>query len=295
VVDVDKRQALLERFDRWVEFSPDNADEYAARYAEEQGKERYSLDYDLQRMMEAVQDIEAIEALHVIDDLRDRLHRYIKLQRQRARLAELQLKHTKMFADSVESRRDNTEEMARLYYTTEVVDDAGKPLGPVTPTFDGLFELPETVIQWLLLEAYFFLNGIPDEAREYLETFGFLQAEGKKEPVPSESGESEPSVESPAPQNSKLKSSGSDGLRLYGLTAGYDLDDGQLTLLGFARFYEGIYGMMPTDKPDDAVINDDVRLDQWYENYQRETARKLGKSRQASFDGGGANLPQYQP
>jgi hypothetical protein len=39
-----------------------------------------------------------------------------------------------------------------------------------------LWEFPDEVIQWLLIESYFFHNAIPDEARPYLEAYGFLQA-----------------------------------------------------------------------------------------------------------------------
>lgn len=35
--------------------------------------------------------------------------------------------------------------------------------------------------------------------------------------------------------------------------------------------------MLPSDRPDDAVIEDDEQLDRWYDSYLRETAKKLGK------------------
>lgn len=206
IPDEVERERLLGIFDRWLEYAPDRRAAYTVQYAPEQGKEAYSPDYDLQKLMSTVSDMEAVEHLHTIDDLRDKLHRYIKLQQNRLKLAELQLKHAKIFAESVEQRRDNMEEMARLYFISEQVDENDKPTGPLCKELDQLWDFPEPVIQWFLVEAYFFLNGIPDEAREYLQTFGFLQAEPGEETIQSPSGESEPSAESPAPPTSRLDS-----------------------------------------------------------------------------------------
>lgn len=205
ITDADTAAAVLERFDRWLEWSKDRSDEYDAKHAAKQGRDVYSLDLDYQELVNAVPDLETIDHLNTIDDLRERLQRYVKLQKERLRLAELQLKHSKIFSDSVEQRRDNAEEMARLYFTTDVVDANGKPSGSLAAAFEDLWEFPEPVIQWLLVEAYFFLNGIPDEAREYLQTFGFLAADVGE--TTSSSGESEPSDESPAPPTSRLDSS----------------------------------------------------------------------------------------
>jgi hypothetical protein len=197
------RDALLVRFNRWLEFTSDEQADYDTEHAASQSRERYSPDYDMQRLLEAVPDVEAAEHLHLIDDLRERLHRYLKLQRERLRLSELQLRHAKIFAESVEQRRDNAEEMARLYFTAERLGEDSLPAGPLTPTFQDLYDLPEGLVQWLLVEAYFFQNGIPDEAREYLQTFGFLTADEAKTADPSETGASGHSDESPAPQISK--------------------------------------------------------------------------------------------
>lgn len=208
IQDPELLSAMLERFDRWLEWSPERQDEWTTRFAAAQERDVYSVDADYQVLMGAVSDLTAIDNLNTIDELRDRLQRYVKLQRNRLRLSELQLKHAKIFSESVEQRRDNCEEMARLYFTADVVDADNKPLGPLAKEFDGLWEFPESVIQWLLVEAYFFLNGIPDEAREYLQTFGFMRADAGDQI--SSSGESEPSDESPAPPTSRLDSSVSE-------------------------------------------------------------------------------------
>jgi len=65
-----------------------------------------------------------------------------------------------------------------------------------------------------------------------------------------------------------------------------------MTLLGYARFYDSINGMLPSDRPDDDVIQDDVALDKWYQAYLREQAHKLG--RKAKDNSGGFAVPQYQ-
>lgn len=207
LVAPEQEDSVERRLRRWIEYTSDQQKAYDEAYASEQGRETYSVDVDYMQLKVAVPDFEAQGYLEQIEDLRDKLQRFIKLQRNRIRLAELQQKQTKIFADTVEQRRDNAEEMARLYFVTERLDEEGRPLGPLVPTFDDLWNWPEDVIQWFLVEVYFFLNGIPDEAREYLQTFGFLKADGEDETIRSPNGESEPSDESPAPPNSKLDSS----------------------------------------------------------------------------------------
>jgi hypothetical protein len=76
------------------------------------------------------------------------------------------------------------------------------------------------------------------------------------------------------------------------MNSGYDLDDGQMTLLGYARFYDSINQMLPSDRPDDDVINDDSALDRWYQGYIREQAIKSGKKSQPSNM---VQIPQFQP
>lgn len=65
-----------------------------------------------------------------------------------------------------------------------------------------------------------------------------------------------------------------------------------MTLLGYARFYESINTMLPSDRPDDDVIQDDVALDKWYQAYLREQAHKSGRRTQASDS---VPVHQFQP
>lgn len=201
---------IITTFDRWVDYTPERQDEYTTRFAALQSREAYSQDYDLQRMQILLNVADGYDRLNAIDDLRDRVTRVLVLQQQRLRLVELQVRNAKIFADCVEQRRDNAEEMARVYYTAERVGDDSAVVGPLTATFEELWDLPEEVVQWLLVESYFFQNGIPDEAREYLETFGFIKAERDGETTPSASGDSGASDESPAPPSSSSDTASAD-------------------------------------------------------------------------------------
>jgi len=54
----------------------------------------------------------------------------------------------------------------------------------------------DKILNWLIVETYFFLNGLPDTARAYLETMGFIAA-----PLPS--GSDGASDASPEAESSK--------------------------------------------------------------------------------------------
>lgn len=187
-------------FSRWAEYNSERKALYTERYAKEQELEEYSAARDLDFLMTNAPHEAAMEQIGIVDDMKDKIERFIKLGKERAELVELQLKHSRIFSESVESRRDSTEELARLYFTCEQVDENGKPLGPITATFEDLWNLPDEVIQWFVTENYFWSNGIPDVAREYLETFGFIRADRAEKFT---SGESKDSGESLAPQSSK--------------------------------------------------------------------------------------------
>jgi hypothetical protein len=48
-------------------------------------------------------------------------------------------------------------------------------------------------------------------------------------------------------------------------------------LYQWARWYDSIYKMSPTDKPTDQLIADDQQLDLWFDRFLRDAARKLGR------------------
>jgi hypothetical protein len=51
--------------------------------------------------------------------------------------------------------------------------------------------------------------------------------------------------------------------------------------------------MLPSDRPDDAVIEDDVALDKWYRNYVRDQAIKSGKRVDQTMLLEQAQIPQF--
>jgi hypothetical protein len=196
--DAERSEARV-RFERWIGYTPERRAEYVDA-ASAQGRAEYSPDADLMWLTQHRPTETMLDVLNEIDELRDKVRRFIDVSKERAELLELQVQRAKIFSDSVESRRDNTEELTRVYFTTERCGENGKAPAPITATPDGLWEFPEELVQWLLVENYFWHNNIPDEARPYLETFGFIRAEGR-------TSASDLSAESPEGPSSKTDSS----------------------------------------------------------------------------------------
>jgi hypothetical protein len=163
-----KYQACLKRFEQWASWSVRNKAQFP---------EGYDPGVELSALFDESPGVEAIEQVTEIDELKDKQERLIKLMEDRVRLAELQLKHSRIFSETAESRRDHTEELAQVYWTCERVTPEGKPAGRLAANFEILWNWPEAAIRWLLYEAYFFHNNVPDVARAYLGAFGFFGAE----------------------------------------------------------------------------------------------------------------------
>jgi len=183
--DVVRYLGILER---WVNYTSFQQAEYTTKYAKEQERDEYSPDRDQQSLLSEVPNDDAADAIFAIEDYKYKLSKLIELTPLRTELVDLQIKHARIFSDSVEQRRDNNEEMARLYYCASLLDEKGVDCGSLMPTFEGLWEFPDDVIQWLLIEAHMFLQGIPSDAREFMEQWNF---------IPRQSGPSQLSEESP--------------------------------------------------------------------------------------------------
>jgi hypothetical protein len=196
VVPVEVREQLVARFSRWQNFSPLAQETYNQLYPEINGV--YSIDVDTQFLMRHVGSVEGMDWLSRMEELRDRLNDLGSLVVERTKLLELQIKQARMYAESVEQRRDATEEYARVYHITEILDDPKHPK-PLAPKFEDLWNFPEEVVAWLVQESYLFLNAVPKEARKYLERLGFLAA-------PQLNGSSDVSDELPVEPNSNLAS-----------------------------------------------------------------------------------------
>jgi hypothetical protein len=143
----------------------------------------YNPDSALQRLYDGLPAFG--ESLEELDTLKDRVNRYWKLVTIRNEQNQLELRRAQVFDQTVESRRSQCEEYARLYTCAEVLAADGLSLGPICKEFDHLWNLPFDVLTFLTTEAYLFANGIPDEAREYLETWGFLVPTSPDSPKPA--------------------------------------------------------------------------------------------------------------
>ena len=200
--DEDKER-IVGIFDRWVGFSADRQAEYNEKYAALQKREAYLHEKDLELLMDAAAGIslETVVVINEIELVLRKLQKFVELTELRKEFTQLTVKHASIFADTVESRRTNNEELARLYVSserTESADEDAKALGPLTPEFDGIYDFPDEVIRWLVDQCFLFHTNVPPEGKDFMETFGFIAAEG-------ENNDSAPpaSDELPAPQTSK--------------------------------------------------------------------------------------------
>lgn len=196
----------IEILDRWFGWNRERQDEYTMLFAAEQGKDQYSVDRDQQWLLDRAPTLEFVDSIQAIDDLRDKIRRFAECQVLRTELLELQVKQAKMLADSIEQRRDVCEEMARLYYCVEVIDENGVGKGPLVKDFDSLWEFPDDVIRFLQTKLYMFFRGQPDspEAENFLQTWGFL-------PAPPETSSKQSSGASPVEPSSSTASQAATG------------------------------------------------------------------------------------
>jgi hypothetical protein len=191
----EHRDEAHERFHRWLEWSKERQAEFDRDYAKAQGRESYSPDNDLQWLLDHVGGIEAYEVLDQVQELRDKLVRFVGLLEKRHELDELRVKHAKIFAESVETRRDTTEEMAKVLYCGAYKNEQGQYV-PFAAKLEDMWSYPDEILNWLIVETYFFLNALPDSARAYLETMGFIAA-------PRPNGSAGASDASPEAESSK--------------------------------------------------------------------------------------------
>lgn len=184
-------------FARWSTWDREDQDLYTEKYAKEQGRAEYEPDVDFEFLMTRAPSPEMREVLESVDELRHKLQRYREFLIQRERRDELLGRYTRLMAESAESRREGCQAMANVYFCATQSDEQGVPGLPIAPTFDAFWDFPDDVVAWLVDEYYLFANNIPEAARDYLETFGFLQRPAGTE-TPGTPGEPPVSVASPA-------------------------------------------------------------------------------------------------
>jgi hypothetical protein len=199
---IDEKATVGEVFDRWLGFSSDMQAEYNSKHAKAQGREVYSHESDLEKLIDSAAGVslEAVVLVQEIEIILGKLQKFVELTELRKEFAQLTVRHASIFADTVESRRTNNEELARLYVSSERLESAdenAKTIGPITSEFDGIYDLPDSVIRWLVDQCFLFHTNVPTEGKDFLETFGFIAAEGENNDSVSPA-----SAESPVPQSS---------------------------------------------------------------------------------------------
>lgn len=193
----DEKAEFKRRFTRWFDYTPVRQEAYQAEYPDALGTDgKYYPDRDLSWLMDSAPTLEGVDVLQDLDDLNGKVQNFVNLVTERDEYETLHRTRLRIFANTVESRRDNAEEMARVYFCSERSDAEGNPLGSLVAKFEDLYEFPDTMITWLVEEAFFFHNGIPPETREFLKKFSFTGAGVAQEPETTEPTK----LESPPPQ-----------------------------------------------------------------------------------------------
>lgn len=186
--------------DRWLAYHETNRAQYTELFAEDQGRPEYSADADFVYLVEQATTDEVADHISEMESLKRKLQKLAEIIDMRNELDKLTEKRAKLFTDTIESRRDRATELANVYYGTKVLNDKNKPIGRLTPNFNDMWDLPDGVLNWLLLQAYFFYEGVPEHVKEYMAAWGFLPAERER-------GSSQASDESPVPQSGKSDTS----------------------------------------------------------------------------------------
>lgn len=141
----------------------------------------------------------------VVDDLveqgemqKEQIQALETMYKFRQELNDLQVKQARLYVDSLESRAERAEELARVYYCC-TNKETGKPLWP---TVADIGNCRAEDIEILVLELAYFVHGISDEYRAKAQKYGFLprlatmkrsSASSPGQPQSSSDGESQES------------------------------------------------------------------------------------------------------
>lgn len=166
--------AFLEVFARWSTYDIEDQASYDLKYAATQSADDYSPDRDLNWMVQRAPTFAMREQIERVEELRLKLGRYRDFLTTRDKRDELTQRHARIMSESAEARRDNMQAMATVYHCSVQCDADGVASGALAPTFDAFWDFPDNVVRWFVDEYFFFANNIPEAARDYLETFGFL-------------------------------------------------------------------------------------------------------------------------
>lgn len=71
-----------------------------------------------------------------------------------------------------------------------------------------------------------------------------------------------------------------------------------MALLGYARFYQQVYELLPHEQPSEKVLEDDSALDKWWTAFwaekKREIAKAMGKKGPAKQREAFNNVPMFK-
>jgi hypothetical protein len=108
------------------------------------------------------------------------LHELGKVKRE---LRDLTERQTRLFLDSIESRTDRAEELARIYYCARHAE-TGEPLWP---TYEEIWHVAPETLEVVITEMHDFLYGVSEEFKKTLGKYGFRK---RLTSTPDSSGDS---------------------------------------------------------------------------------------------------------
>lgn len=126
---------------------------------------------DKKLIMDAAPSTEVDDLLDTADRLRVQIDLLRDLSEIQKDLRELQEEQSRLFKDSLESRADRAEELAQIYYCC-TAEETGDPLWP---EFDGILDADPDDVETLMMEMFYFANGITEELKEILGRHGFTR------------------------------------------------------------------------------------------------------------------------
>lgn len=204
-------QRYMQVLTRWAYFADSELASYTSLYAKEQGTEEYIIERDYEFLMQHAPTPEIRSDLDRIQDLSAKLEKFKVFVVQREKRDELGARYARIMAESAESRRENMQAMANVYFCASQSTEDGVAGAPIAPTFDSFWDFPDVAVTWLIDEYYFFANNIPDSTRDFMETFGFIPA--TPAPKPGAAGESPASDASPEAPTDKSDTPAATAIR----------------------------------------------------------------------------------
>lgn len=160
---------------------------------------------DRSAIIDAAPSSRVDDVLEKAEGLRVQIEVLEEMLKLRSELWDLQMKQTRLYVDSLESRSDRAEELAKVYYCMSQAESGGR----LWPTVDEIWNAEAEDIEILILEFHYFVHGTTDQTKEAMAKYGFIKRltdtkpSSESSPVQpqsnsdGESPESEPTASSP--------------------------------------------------------------------------------------------------